>query len=52
MKILLLILLLISKIQGQKLDAIDINLRNLNDVLETAQRSSQKVFVDDFTGLL
>lgn len=36
----------------QSLDEFDINLRNLNTVLETASRSSQRVFVDDFTGLL
>ncbi len=36
----------------QRLDDFDINLRNLNSVLETASRSSQRVFVEDFTGLL
>ena len=37
---------------SQRLDEVDLNLQNLNAVLETASRSSQRVFVDDFTGLL
>jgi len=37
---------------GQKLDPIDIAIDEMRTVLETASRSSQKVFVEDFTGLL
>ena len=36
---------------GQKLNSIDIALENLENSLEIAQRSSQRVFVEDFTGL-
>ena len=36
----------------QMMMKIDNNIQKLNSVLETASRSSQKVFVDDFTGLL
>ncbi|MBT5783521.1 MAG: hypothetical protein HOI03_10165 [Candidatus Marinimicrobia bacterium] len=46
------IIILFSFSFGQNLDQLDLNLKKLNSVLETASRSSQKVFVDDFTGLL
>ena len=46
------IIILFSFSFGQSLDQLDLNLKKLNSVLETASRSSQKVFVDDFTGLL
>jgi len=49
---LLLIIILFSFSYGQVLDQIDLNIQKLNSVLETASRSSQKVFVEDFTGLL
>ena len=49
---LLLIIILSSFSYGQVLDQIDFNIQKLNSVLETASRSSQKVFVEDFTGLL
>ena len=49
---LLIYFFIISLAFTQRLDEFDINLRNLNAVLETASRSSQRVFVDDFTGLL
>jgi hypothetical protein len=49
---LLSIIILSSFSYGQVLDQIDFNMQKLNSVLETASRSSQKVFVEDFTGLL
>lgn len=49
---LLSIIILFSVSFGQGLNQLDINIQKLNSVLETASRSSQKVFVDDFTGLL
>jgi hypothetical protein len=51
-KILITILLFFSQANSQKLDHIDTNIKKLEAVLESASRSSQKVFVDDFTGLL
>jgi hypothetical protein len=45
-------LILVSQVAGQKLNEYDIHLNNFTALLETASRSSQKVFVDDFTGLL
>ena len=49
---LLSIIIFFSVSFGQGLDQLDISIQKLNSVLETASRSSQKVFVDDFTGLL
>lgn len=46
------LLILISFSFGQKLDPVDIAIEEMRTVLETASRSSQKVFVEDFTGLL
>ena len=51
-KLFITILLLFAQANSQKLDHIDINIKKLDAVLESASRSSQKVFVDDFTGLL
>ncbi len=36
---------------GQRLDEIDIALNELETIVQMASRSSQKVFVEDFTGL-
>jgi hypothetical protein len=52
MRIIILFLVLFSHFNAQELDELDIYLKDLNNVLESASRSSQKVFVDDFTGLL
>jgi hypothetical protein len=47
----ILFLILINFLYSQKLSTLDIGLINLESSLETAQRSSQRVFVEDFTGL-
>ena len=47
----ILFLILINFLYSQKLSTLDIVLINLESSLETAQRSSQRVFVEDFTGL-
>ncbi len=47
----ILFLILINILFSQKLSTIDIGLMNLESSLEIAQRSSQRVFVEDFTGL-
>ena len=36
---------------GQKLDEIDLALQELETIVQMAARSSQRVFVEDFTGL-
>ena len=36
----------------QQLDPVDAAMEELRSVVETASRSNQRVFVDDFTGLL
>jgi len=46
------VLLLLGLSFGQKLDPLDLAVKEIRTVLETASRSSQKVFVEDFTGLL
>ena len=48
----ILILFLLSFSFGQQLNLIDIAMEDLKTVVETASRSEQRVFVDDFTGLL
>ncbi len=52
MKKILFTILVLSTANTQKLDEIDVLKKNLEMVLELASRSEQKVFVDDFTGLL
>ena len=47
----ILFLALINFLFSQKLSTIDIALEDLESSLEIAQRSSQRVFVEDFTGL-
>ena len=47
----ILFLILINILFSQKLSTIDIGLMDLENSLEIAQRSSQRVFVEDFTGL-
>ncbi len=37
---------------SQQLDPIEIAMEDLRSIVETASRSEQRVFVDDFTGLL
>ena len=36
---------------GQRLDDIDLAMQQLESIVQTASRSSQRVFVEDFTGL-
>ena len=36
---------------GQRLDDIDLAIQQLESIIQTASRSSQRVFVEDFTGL-
>ena len=36
---------------GQRLDYIDLEMQQLESMVQTASRSSQRVFVEDFTGL-
>ena len=52
MKKILFSIFVLSTAYTQKLDEIDALKQNLEMVLELASRSEQKVFVDDFTGLL
>jgi len=47
----LLLILIISIPFGQKIDDIDIAMVELEGLLQQASRSSQKVVVEDFTGL-
>jgi len=47
----ILILIIISLPFAQRMDPIDLAIDELRIIVETASRSSQKVFVDDFTGL-
>ena len=49
---LIIYLLLITLPFAQQLDPDDVALDELRTVVETASRSNQRVFVDDFTGLL
>ena len=48
----LLFFLLLTQLFGQSLSDFDANLQDLESIIESASRSSQKVFVEDFTGLL
>ena len=52
MKKILFSIFILSTASAQKLDEIDALKQNLEMVLELASRSEQKVFADDFTGLL
>tara|TARA_B100000586_G_scaffold207957_1_gene155299 strand:- start:336 stop:491 length:156 start_codon:yes stop_codon:yes gene_type:complete len=45
-------LFLISLPFAQRLDPVDSVMDDLRTAVETASRASQRVFVDDFTGLL
>ena len=47
----ILLLLTLSIPFAQRLDPIDLAMQELRTAVETASRSSQKVFVEDFTGL-
>ena len=47
----ILLLLTLSIPFAQRLDPIDFAMQELRTAVETASRSSQKVFVEDFTGL-
>ena len=46
------LLLIISLPFAQRLDPVDSAMDELRLIVETASRASQRVFVDDFTGLL
>jgi len=45
------LLLVISLQFAQRIEPIDFAIEELRTIVETASRSSQKVFVEDFTGL-
>ena len=47
----ILLFLAISLPFAQRMDPVDFAIDELRTIVETASRSSQKVFVDDFTGL-
>ena len=47
----ILLLLAISLPIAQRMDPLDLAINELRTIVETASRSSQKVFVEDFTGL-
>ena len=47
----ILLVIFISVSFAQRIDPIDLAIDELRTIVETASRSSQKVFVDDFTGL-
>ena len=47
----ILFMLMISLSFGQKLDLVDIQLEHLENLIQNSSRSSQRVFVEDFTGL-
>ena len=47
----LFIFLAISIPFAQKLDPVDLSYQELRTLVENASRASQKVFVEDFTGL-
>ena len=44
-------IILITLSSGQELDKLDIAIKELEILVQTASRSSQRVFVEDFTGL-
>ena len=46
-----LFIILITLSFGQNLDEIDLALQELETIVQMASRSSQRVFVEDFTGL-
>ena len=45
-------ILIISAPFAQQLDPVNAAMEELRSVVEAASRSNQRVFVDDFTGLL
>jgi len=47
----ILLLLAISLPIAQRMDPLDLAINELRTIVETASRSSQRVFVEDFTGL-
>jgi hypothetical protein len=47
----IILLLAISLPFAQRIDPVDLAIDELRTIVEIASRSSQKVFVDDFTGL-
>tara|TARA_Y100000994_G_scaffold196107_1_gene165730 strand:+ start:31 stop:186 length:156 start_codon:yes stop_codon:yes gene_type:complete len=47
----LLFIILTTLSFGQKLDEMDMALNELETIVQMASRSSQRVFVEDFTGL-
>ncbi len=47
----ILFMIMISLSYGQKLDLVDIQLERLENLIQNSSRSSQRVFVEDFTGL-
>ena len=51
MKTLLFLIMVSSMSFAQRLEPSDIAIQELKTIVEFASRSSQKVFVEDFTGL-
>lgn len=47
----ILLLLAVSLPFAQRLDPVDLAMDEIRIIVETASRSSQRVFVEDFTGL-
>tara|TARA_B100000427_G_C15307637_1_gene506827 strand:+ start:581 stop:736 length:156 start_codon:yes stop_codon:yes gene_type:complete len=47
----ILMIFIFSICSSQTLDFIDIQMKELETIVENASRSSQRVFVEDFTGL-
>ncbi len=48
----ILFLFILTMPLAQQLDPVEIAMEELREVVQTASRSNQRVFVDDFTGLL
>ena len=51
MKIVCFLLFLVSVCFSQSISQLDVTIDKLNSVVETASRSSQKVFIEVFGGL-
>ena len=47
----ILIMFIFSICYSQSLDLIDLQIKELETIVENSSRSSQRVFVEDFTGL-
>ncbi len=47
----ILLIFILSICSSQSLDRIDMQIKELESIVENSSRSSQRVFVEDFTGL-